>query len=127
MELYDSRNKPEIYNAIETYSMKKDSTAYYDIESKIFNSRQGTLFVIEYYGTLNGLWIELDQYQGLKMCKSDSIAYIGLVERGRIFKFLHGLSYEYNPIRVQILGKEKLPSLCERPDDQSCLIKETPI
>ncbi|RDX89134.1 hypothetical protein CR513_29180, partial [Mucuna pruriens] len=49
-------------NLIETYLMKKDFTACYDIESKIFNSRQGTLSVTEYYGTLNGLWIELDQY-----------------------------------------------------------------
>ncbi|RDX63810.1 hypothetical protein CR513_57709, partial [Mucuna pruriens] len=35
-------------NPIETYSIKKDSIAYYDIESKIFNSRQGTLSVTEY-------------------------------------------------------------------------------
>ncbi|RDX72453.1 hypothetical protein CR513_48059, partial [Mucuna pruriens] len=72
-------------NLIKTYSMKKDYVACYDIERKIFNSRQGTLFVIEYYGTLNELWIELDQYQRLKMCKADSI----------------------------ILGKDKLPSLSE--------------
>ncbi|RDX74027.1 hypothetical protein CR513_46270, partial [Mucuna pruriens] len=98
-------------NLIETYSIKKDSTACYDIESKIFNFGQGTLSVLEYYGTLNGLWIELDQYQGLKMCRADSIAYTGLVERGRIFKFLHDLNYKYDPIRVWILGKEKLPSL----------------
>ncbi|RDY10217.1 hypothetical protein CR513_05302, partial [Mucuna pruriens] len=101
MELYDSINKPELYvlflcseiweNLIETYSIKKDSAACYNIESKIFNTRQGTLSIIEYYGALNGLWIELDQ----------------------IFKFLHGLNFEYNPIRVQILGKEKLPSLFE--------------
>ncbi|RDY04467.1 hypothetical protein CR513_11818, partial [Mucuna pruriens] len=66
--------------------MKEDSTVCYDIESKIFNSRQGTLSVTEYYETLNG---------------------------GRIFKFLHALNFEYDPIRVQILGKEKLPSLSE--------------
>ncbi|RDX81896.1 hypothetical protein CR513_37379, partial [Mucuna pruriens] len=92
-------------NLTETYSMKEDSTACYDIESKIFNFRQGTLPVTEYYGTLNGLWIKLDEYQGLKMCKADSIAYTRL--------FLHGLNFEYNPIRVKILGKEKLPSLSE--------------
>ncbi|RDX91162.1 Copia protein, partial [Mucuna pruriens] len=86
-------------NLIETYSMKKDSTACYDIESKIFNSRQGTLSVTEYYRTLNWLWIRLDQYQGLKMCRTDSIAYARLVERGRIFKFLHGLNSEYDPIQ----------------------------
>ncbi|RDX58447.1 hypothetical protein CR513_62236, partial [Mucuna pruriens] len=113
-------------NLIETYSMKEDSAACYDIESKIFNSRQGTLSVTEYYGTLNGLWIELDQYQGMKMCKANSIAYTRLIERGRIFKFFHGLNFEYNPIQVQILGKEQLPSLSKKPDDQSCLTKETP-
>ncbi|RDX92917.1 ATP-dependent DNA helicase SRS2-like protein, partial [Mucuna pruriens] len=35
--------------------------------------------------TLNGLWIELDQYQGLKMCKADSIAYTRFVKKERIF------------------------------------------
>ncbi|RDX58409.1 hypothetical protein CR513_62275, partial [Mucuna pruriens] len=100
-------------NLIETYSMKEDFVACYVIESKIFNFRQGTLSVIEYYRTLNRLWIELDQYQELTMCKVDSVAYTRLVERGRIFKFFHVLNFEYNPIRVQILGKEKLPSLSE--------------
>ncbi|RDY04980.1 hypothetical protein CR513_11231, partial [Mucuna pruriens] len=80
-------------NLIKTYSMKNDYVACYDIESKIFNFRQGTLF------------IELDQYQGLKMCKADSIAYNEL--------FLHDLNFEYDPIRVQILGKEKFSSLSE--------------
>ncbi|RDY02261.1 hypothetical protein CR513_14313, partial [Mucuna pruriens] len=89
MEFYDSGNKPELY--------------VLSLCPKIFNSRQGTLSIIEYFGTLNGLWIELDQYQGLKM----------LIERGRIFKFLYGLNFEYDPIRVQILSKEKLPSLFE--------------
>ncbi|RDX72026.1 hypothetical protein CR513_48543, partial [Mucuna pruriens] len=47
------------------------------------------------------------------MCKADSVAYTRLVEKGRIFKFLHDLNFEYNPTQVQILGKEKLPSLSE--------------
>nr|KYP76966.1 hypothetical protein KK1_021228 [Cajanus cajan] len=45
------------------------------------------------------------------MCKTDAAAHAEAVERGRIFKFLHGLNHEYDPIRVQILGREKLPSL----------------
>ncbi|RDX62906.1 hypothetical protein CR513_58719, partial [Mucuna pruriens] len=49
-------------NLIETYSMRKDSTACYDIKSKISNSKQGPLSGTVYYGTLNELWIELDQY-----------------------------------------------------------------
>ncbi|RDY05896.1 hypothetical protein CR513_10224, partial [Mucuna pruriens] len=55
------------------------------------HSKLKTKSIIEYYGTLNS----------------------GLFEKGRIFKFLHGLNFEYDPIRVQILGKEKLPSLFE--------------
>ncbi|RDX98014.1 hypothetical protein CR513_19130, partial [Mucuna pruriens] len=45
------------------------------------------------------------------MHKVDSIAYTRLVERGRTINFLHDLNSEYDLIRVQILGKEKLPSL----------------
>ncbi|RDX73418.1 hypothetical protein CR513_46980, partial [Mucuna pruriens] len=93
--------------------MKNGYVVCYDIESKIFNSRQGPLSGIKYYGTLNELWIKLDQYQGLKICKDYFIAYTRLVERGRIFKFLHGLNSKYDPIWVQILGKEKLPYLFE--------------
>ncbi|RDX83303.1 hypothetical protein CR513_35795, partial [Mucuna pruriens] len=59
MTLEISRNY--IYeNLIKTYLMKKDSTTCYDIERKIFNSRHGTLSIIECYETLNGLWIKLD-------------------------------------------------------------------
>ncbi|RDX82933.1 hypothetical protein CR513_36210, partial [Mucuna pruriens] len=97
MKLYDSRNKPELYVLFlhTSYSMKKDSATCYDIESKIFNFRQGTLSVTEYYGTLNGLWIE-----------------------ERIFNFLHGWNSEYDPIRIHILGKKKLSSLSKSKETQ---------
>ena len=54
-------------NFSQTYSMKKDIAACYEIENKVFNTKQGSLSLTDYYGTLNGLWIELDQYQDLKM------------------------------------------------------------
>ena len=74
----------------------------------------GSLSVTNYYGILNGLWIELDQYQNLKMkCTHDSIALTQFLERVRIFKFLSGLNPEFDPIRIQILGKENFPSLSE--------------
>ncbi|RDX58660.1 hypothetical protein CR513_62006, partial [Mucuna pruriens] len=50
-------------NLIDTYSMKKDFVACYNIESKIFNSREGTLSVTEYYRTLNKLGIKLNRYK----------------------------------------------------------------
>jgi len=50
-----------------TYSMRQDISTCYELESKIFGARQGTLSVSEYYGKLKFLWIELDQYQDLKL------------------------------------------------------------
>ena len=68
----------------------------------------------DYYEALNGLWIKLDQYQNLKMeCSKDTTTLAQFIERDRIFEFLAGLNPKYDPIRVQILGKEKLLSLSE--------------
>ena len=47
--------------------MKKDTAACYELKNKVFNTKQGGLSVTDFYGTLNGLWIKLDQYQDLKM------------------------------------------------------------
>ena len=96
------------------YSMKQDMSACYDLKRKIFNTKQGNLSITEYFGVLNGFWIELDQYQNLKMeCSKDTATLNTVVERDRIFDFLAGLNAEFDPIRVQILGKEKFPDLNE--------------
>ncbi|XLR58188.1 hypothetical protein S83_008860 [Arachis hypogaea] len=65
----------EIWNNLsQAYSMKKDIATCYEIEKQIFNTKQGSLSVTDYYGMLNRLWIELDQYQNLTMqCTPDSI------------------------------------------------------
>lgn len=56
-----------------TYSMKRDISTYYEIRNKIFNTKQTSLLVVDYYGNLNGLWIKLDNYQSLKMtCKANT-------------------------------------------------------
>ncbi|RDX80702.1 hypothetical protein CR513_38720, partial [Mucuna pruriens] len=90
----------ELPNLVSSYHL--DDHNYLQWARYIRTTLKGrTPSVTEYYRTLNGLWIKLDQYQGLKMCKIDSIAYTGLVERRRIFKFLHGLNSEYNPIRSE--------------------------
>jgi len=65
--MFFSTTKEIWENLSQTYSMKKDTTACYGIENKVLYTKQGSLSVTDYYGTLNGLWIELDQYQDLKM------------------------------------------------------------
>jgi hypothetical protein len=44
------------------------------------------------------------------MCAVDAVQ-IKMIEEERIYEFLGGLNSEYDPVRVQILGKEPLPSL----------------
>lgn len=46
-------------------------------------------------------------------CSKDTATLNIVVERDRIFDFLAGLNVEFDPIRVQILGKEKFPDLNE--------------
>ncbi|XP_050878255.1 uncharacterized protein LOC127082074 [Lathyrus oleraceus] len=43
-----------------SYSMKQNMSACYDLKRKIFNTKQGNLSITEYFGVLNGFWIELD-------------------------------------------------------------------
>jgi hypothetical protein len=70
------------------------------------------MMVIEYYNTIKSFWLELDYYQDFKIqCSDDVVILKNYVERERIFEFLARLKIEFNQIRVQILGKESLPSL----------------
>ncbi|PIN16938.1 hypothetical protein CDL12_10408 [Handroanthus impetiginosus] len=94
--------------------MKQDIAICYELKTKIFSTKQGNLSVTDYYGLLNRIWNELNLYQNLKMeCNKDDATLTSFVERDQIFELLSGLNSEYDPIRVQILGKEKLPSLSE--------------
>jgi len=47
------------------------------------------------------------------MCKTYVATHAKVVERERILKFPHGLNQEYDPIKVQILRREKLLPLSE--------------
>lgn len=89
----------------------------YELENRILNTKQGALSVTAYYISLKGLCAELDQYydyQNFKIgCNEDSATLSKFVERSRIFKFLSGLNFEFDRFRVEILSKDKLPSLLE--------------
>jgi hypothetical protein len=45
------------------------------------------------------------------LCSDDVVILKNYAERERIFEFLAGLNIEFDRMRVQILGKESLPSL----------------
>jgi len=105
----------DIWDAVrQTYSKVKDTALIYEIKTKLSITKQGNMMVIEYYNTMKSFWLELDYYQDFKMqCNDDAVILKNYVERERIFEFLAGLNIEFDQIRVQILGKESLPSLNE--------------
>ncbi|KAL5740476.1 hypothetical protein ACOSQ2_029656 [Xanthoceras sorbifolium] len=56
----------------------------------------------------------MDHYQCLQMkCSDNAILLRNFVEKEMIFEFLAGLNSEFDQVRVQVLGKEKLPLLNE--------------
>ncbi|TXG53873.1 hypothetical protein EZV62_019129 [Acer yangbiense] len=105
----------DIWEAVkQSYSKVQDAAQIYELKTKISSTKQGSLSVIEYYNLLKSLWLELDHYQNLKMKCGDDIATLReYVECERIFEFLAGLNAEFDQVRVQVLGKEPLPSLNE--------------
>ena len=46
-------------------------------------------------------------------CSKDATIYQEFLEKERLFDFLAGLNGEFDQVRVQILGRDPLPSLNE--------------
>jgi hypothetical protein len=70
--------------------------------------------VAEYYAELCGAWQEFDHYQGFQaVCTQDAANWLKRLEKERVYDFLAGLDIEYDPIRVQVLGRLPFPSLGE--------------
>ncbi|GAV70038.1 hypothetical protein CFOL_v3_13537, partial [Cephalotus follicularis] len=67
-----------------------------------------------YYSTLTRLWQQFDSYRTHKpSIAAKLLTYQKDIEKGRVYAFLGGLNPEYDPIRVQVLGKEPFPTLRE--------------
>ena len=50
-----------------TYSKGRDAAQMFELKTRIHNTKQGILFIIEYYTVIKGFWLELYQYQSLRM------------------------------------------------------------
>ena len=76
--------------------------------------KQGTKSVTEYANSLQSLWQELDHYQCIKTkCSEDAAILKSFIEKDRVYDFLAGLNVEFDQVRVQILGKDEIPTLNE--------------
>ncbi|XP_071905634.1 uncharacterized protein [Coffea arabica] len=105
----------DIWSTIrQTYSKAGDAALIYEIKTKISATKQGNLSVTQYANLLQNLWQELDQYRCVQMlCSEDAATLKNFIEKDRVYDFLAGLNVEFDQVRVQILGKERLSSLNE--------------
>ncbi|KAI6683703.1 hypothetical protein NL676_029616 [Syzygium grande] len=105
----------EIWDSIQrTYSKACDAAQVYEIKVKTSGTKQGGKTVTEYANSLQNLWQELDHYRVLQMwCPEDAAILKNLIEKDRVYDFLAELNSEFDQVRIQILGKEEVPSLEE--------------
>ncbi|GAV76996.1 UBN2_3 domain-containing protein, partial [Cephalotus follicularis] len=81
-------------------------------DSKDPTIRSGT--VTKCANTLQNLWQELDHYRVFEMnCLKDASTLKIFIEKDRVYDFVAGLNPEFDLVRIQILGKEEIPSLEE--------------
>ena len=81
------------------YSDLENSSQSFEIRSAIRNTRQGNLNVTDYFNTLVELWHEMDLFYTITWENmADSIKYNKMVEKDRIFDFLHGLNSDLDEV-----------------------------
>lgn len=81
---------------------------------KTLVAKQGNKIVTEYANQLKSLWMELDHYRVIKAkCSEDTSILKEYIEQDRVYDFLVGLNSKFDQVRVQILGKEKVPEFNE--------------
>lgn len=98
----------------QTYSKACDVAQIYEIKMKILATKQGSQFVTGYSNILQNLWQEMDHHQCIKMkCSRDATVLKKFFGWEKTYEFLVGLNVEFELVRVQVLGKEELPTLNE--------------
>ncbi|CAA7401997.1 unnamed protein product [Spirodela intermedia] len=92
----------------------EDAAQLYELKLKMMTMRQMKKSVTEYTHEVRTLWQEFDQYKIADMTDPfDAALYREEIERDRTFEYLVELNSEYDQVRIQILGREKLPPLNE--------------
>ncbi|XP_058188911.1 uncharacterized protein LOC131306592 [Rhododendron vialii] len=98
----------------QTYSQKGNDAQAFELRTKLRGLDQYNRSLVEYYAELRGVWQELDYYRAFQaVCAADATTFHQMVEKERIYDFLAGLDIEYDPIRVQVLGRVPFPTLGE--------------
>ncbi|KAL8098649.1 hypothetical protein AgCh_031420 [Apium graveolens] len=90
----------------------------YKLNKEVYETKQNSLSVTEYYTSLKTIWEELDALNVLPTVAAPQPDVVKLLdtinaqrEEGRLFQFLNGLSDQFNVQRSQMLMLDPLPSV----------------
>ncbi|XP_074352864.1 uncharacterized protein LOC141692016 [Apium graveolens] len=111
-------NASDIWKNLETRFALTDGSRKYKISKDLYEVKQHSSSVNEYYTTMRTLWEELDNMNLLPVVANPSdeiqklLATIELQkEEARLFQFLNGLDDSYSSIRSQLLMYNPLPTV----------------
>ncbi|XP_052190532.1 uncharacterized protein LOC127800131 [Diospyros lotus] len=80
---------------------------FYKIAKEIWDSVQ------DMYSDLENSFQCFEIRSAIRTTRQDSTKYSKMIEKDRMFDFLHGLNYDLDEVRGRILGTKPLPSLRE--------------
>ncbi|CAN1804433.1 hypothetical protein LINPERHAP1_LOCUS23918 [Linum perenne] len=99
-------------HAKKTYSTVDNSSALLEIETKLFNLKQGNMSVNDYYNTLNRHWMQLDLYEVQDWTSTaDAEIFRKFVEKKRTLHFLLGLNQELDAAKGRVMATKPFPDL----------------
>lgn len=88
------------------------------LQNDIYNLKQGSLSVREYYTNCRTMWEEMNTLRPPPMCKCDPRCKCGLVEEiwkerdiDQVIRFLQGLNDDYHNLKSNVLVLDPLPDV----------------
>ncbi|XP_028800330.1 uncharacterized protein LOC114755610 [Neltuma alba] len=103
----------EMWDAIhEAYGDGENASQIFDLKTKLWDLKQGSLSLGDYYLAKTTLWQELDLISDdSPCCASHAASNKKKVEKERLFELLAGLNPSFDDVRGRILSQDPLPTV----------------
>ncbi|XP_019177577.1 PREDICTED: uncharacterized protein LOC109172805 [Ipomoea nil] len=108
----------EIWNDLQRRFSQRDPHQISSLQSEIYDLKQGSLSVNDYYTKCRTLWEEMNALKPLPICKCTPHCSCNLVDEIRkdrevdqVIRFLQGLNEDYNSLKSGVLVLDPLPEV----------------
>ena len=111
-------NAVDVWNDLKERFSQGDLIRISELQQEIYDLRQGSLFVTEFYSKLKTLWEELETYMPIPCCSCPVKCTCAAMRNARHFhtlnyaiRFLIGLNENFSVVKSHILLMDPLPSM----------------